>query len=218
MFIHAKLLQWCLTLCDPMDRGDWRATVHGDSPRKNTGVGCHALLQRIFPTQGSNPGLLFPALGGSFFTTSVTLEAPALLVTLSSGVIKDEWTFILIPQSFLIIFLNFLKMMFAIWNYIIHFLAYSMSLSHQIMSSLKTGSSLIIHFYVQIIKFYLCSENNPNFTFLHWKSSSSFERHFFHLLHMCMTPWKVNTFKDKTMTCIFLSPLLCVMDSIKLWM
>ena len=25
---------------------------------KNTGVGCHALLQRTFPTQGSNPGLL----------------------------------------------------------------------------------------------------------------------------------------------------------------
>ena len=29
----------------------------GDFPGKNTGVGCHALLQRIFPTQGSNPGL-----------------------------------------------------------------------------------------------------------------------------------------------------------------
>ena len=29
----------------------------GDSPGKNTGVGYHALLQRIFPTQGSNPGL-----------------------------------------------------------------------------------------------------------------------------------------------------------------
>ena len=25
---------------------------------KSTGVGCHFLLQRIFPTQGSNPGLL----------------------------------------------------------------------------------------------------------------------------------------------------------------
>ena len=25
-----------------------------DSPGKNTEVGCHALLQRIFPTQGSN--------------------------------------------------------------------------------------------------------------------------------------------------------------------
>ena len=27
------------------------------SPSKNTGVDCHALLQGIFPTQGSNPGL-----------------------------------------------------------------------------------------------------------------------------------------------------------------
>ena len=26
-----------------------------DSPGKNTGVGCHALLQGIFPTQGSDP-------------------------------------------------------------------------------------------------------------------------------------------------------------------
>ena len=29
-----------------------------DSPGKNTGVGCHALLQGIFPTQGLNPLLL----------------------------------------------------------------------------------------------------------------------------------------------------------------
>ena len=28
-----------------------------DSPSKNTGVGCHFFLQRIFPTQGLNPGL-----------------------------------------------------------------------------------------------------------------------------------------------------------------
>ena len=33
------------------------SSVHGDSPGKNIGVGCHALLQGIFPTQGSNPGL-----------------------------------------------------------------------------------------------------------------------------------------------------------------
>ena len=32
--------------------------VHGDSPGKNTRVGCPALFQGIFPTQGSNPGLL----------------------------------------------------------------------------------------------------------------------------------------------------------------
>ena len=29
-----------------------------DSPGKNTGVGCHFLLQGIFPNQGLNPGLL----------------------------------------------------------------------------------------------------------------------------------------------------------------
>ena len=29
-----------------------------DSPGKTTGVGCHFLLQGIFPTQGLNPGLL----------------------------------------------------------------------------------------------------------------------------------------------------------------
>ena len=29
-----------------------------DSPGKNAGVGCHARLQGIFLTQGSNPGLL----------------------------------------------------------------------------------------------------------------------------------------------------------------
>ena len=29
-----------------------------DFPGKNTGVGCHFLLQRIFPTQGLNPHLL----------------------------------------------------------------------------------------------------------------------------------------------------------------
>ena len=33
------------------------SSVHGDSPDKNAGVGCHALLQGIFPTQGLNPGL-----------------------------------------------------------------------------------------------------------------------------------------------------------------
>ena len=33
-------------------------SVHGDSPRKNTRVGCYFLLEGIFPTQGLNLGLL----------------------------------------------------------------------------------------------------------------------------------------------------------------
>ena len=42
----------------PMDCIPLGSAVHGDSPGENIGVGCHALLQGIFPTQGSNSGLL----------------------------------------------------------------------------------------------------------------------------------------------------------------
>ena len=49
--------QSCLTLCKPMDSSLPGFPVHDDFPGKNTGVGCHALLQRIFPTQESNSGL-----------------------------------------------------------------------------------------------------------------------------------------------------------------
>ena len=45
------------TLCDPMDCSQSGSSVLRDSPGNNTAVGYHALLQRIFPTQGSNPGL-----------------------------------------------------------------------------------------------------------------------------------------------------------------
>ena len=48
---HAKLLQLCLTFCDPMDCNPQGSSIHS-SPGKNTGVGCHSLLQAIFPTQG----------------------------------------------------------------------------------------------------------------------------------------------------------------------
>ena len=34
------------------------SSVHGDSLGKNTGMGCHALLQGIFHIQGWNPHLL----------------------------------------------------------------------------------------------------------------------------------------------------------------
>ena len=41
-----------------MDCSPPGSSVHGNSPGKNTGVGYHALLQGVFPTQGLNPGLL----------------------------------------------------------------------------------------------------------------------------------------------------------------
>ena len=43
--------QLCLTFGDPV-------VCPWDYPGRNTGVGCHFLLQGIFPTQGSNLHLL----------------------------------------------------------------------------------------------------------------------------------------------------------------
>ena len=50
------------------------SSLHGMlcSPGQNTGVGSHSLLQGIFPTQESNPGLL---IAGGFFTILATREA-----------------------------------------------------------------------------------------------------------------------------------------------
>ena len=49
--------QWCPILCDP-----WTVTHRflcpWKSPGKNTGMGCHFILQKIFLTQGLIPGLL----------------------------------------------------------------------------------------------------------------------------------------------------------------
>ena len=55
MCVHA---QSCLTLCDPVDCSPPGSSVHGIFPGKNTGIGCHFLLQGIFLTQGSKPCLL----------------------------------------------------------------------------------------------------------------------------------------------------------------
>ena len=53
---ESEVTQSYLTLCHPVDCSlllrPW------DFPGKRTGVGCHFLLQGIFPTRGSNLGLL----------------------------------------------------------------------------------------------------------------------------------------------------------------
>ena len=52
MSVLCLVAQSCPTLCDPMGCSPPGSSVHRDSPGKNTAVGCHALLQGIFPTQG----------------------------------------------------------------------------------------------------------------------------------------------------------------------
>ena len=78
--MHSKSLQSCLTLCDPLDCSPLGSSVLGawqwDSVGKNTGMGCHSLLQGDLPDPGIEPAsLISPALAGGFFTTSATWEA-----------------------------------------------------------------------------------------------------------------------------------------------
>ena len=64
--VHAKSLQSCPTLCDPMDQPARLLFV--DSPGKNTGVGCHALLHGIFwPRDWIRVACGF-CIAGGFFT------------------------------------------------------------------------------------------------------------------------------------------------------
>ena len=67
--LQARILEW---VAIPFSRGSSQPRIESWSPvlqedsllseppgnPKNTGVGCLSLLQGIFPTQGSNPGLL----------------------------------------------------------------------------------------------------------------------------------------------------------------
>ena len=49
--IMCLVAQLCPSLWDPVDFSLPASSVHEDFQSKNTGVGCHALLQEIFPTQ-----------------------------------------------------------------------------------------------------------------------------------------------------------------------
>ena len=52
--LQSAVLCWvaqsCPTLCNPMDCSPPGSSVMRNSPGKNIGVGCRALLQGIFPT------------------------------------------------------------------------------------------------------------------------------------------------------------------------
>ena len=63
-----------LLRCDSLGLQPARLLCPRGSPGKNTGMGCRAFLQGIFP--GIEPeSLVSPALAGGFFATSATWEA-----------------------------------------------------------------------------------------------------------------------------------------------
>ena len=76
--MHAKSLQSCSTLCNPMDSSPPGSSVHGILQARILPCSPPGDLPDpgIFLTQGPEPAsLTFPALAGGFFTTCTTWEA-----------------------------------------------------------------------------------------------------------------------------------------------
>ena len=73
MNVKVLVAQLCPTLCDP-----WATGSSWNFPGKNTGVGCHSLLEGIFLTQGSKLGS--PALQGGFLNIGSPEKSPAQIL------------------------------------------------------------------------------------------------------------------------------------------
>ena len=93
-YVLCLAAQSCLILCDHMDCSPPGSSVHEDSPGKNTGMGCHALLQGIFPTQGPNSGL---PTAGRLFTEWASREAPKYWVGSLSLL---QWIFLMQESNY----------------------------------------------------------------------------------------------------------------------
>ena len=70
----SEVAQSCLTLCDPLDCSLPGFPCPWDFPGKSTGVGCRFLLQGIFLTEGSDPGLHIVDRCFTVWATSWTIK------------------------------------------------------------------------------------------------------------------------------------------------
>ena len=84
--------QSCPTLCDTLDCSPPGSSVHGDSPGKNTGVGCHVLLQVCdgLEEQYSRKACSMPNPELGFGDTLISIPAQSLC---SPGILNYESTF-----------------------------------------------------------------------------------------------------------------------------
>ena len=74
-------LQWCLTLCNPMDCSPPSSAVH-QIPRQEWWSGLLSPSPEDLPNSGIKPvSLMSSALAGGFFTVSTTWEAYILIIS-----------------------------------------------------------------------------------------------------------------------------------------
>ena len=100
--VHARYVlvsQLCPTLCDPMDcRSPARLLCPWNSPGKNIGVGSHSLLQEIFPTQGSNLGLLHYRQILYHLSHQGSWHLPLIISHVSPAITLSEYKIFYIPS------------------------------------------------------------------------------------------------------------------------
>ena len=99
--VCAKSLYLCLTLCNPMNCSPTRLLCLWDSPGKNTGLGCHALLQGISPIQGSNLHLfcLLHWQVGSLPLAATWEVLSSIYLTINKGLFFNPDIFVFLLQS-----------------------------------------------------------------------------------------------------------------------
>ena len=90
------------TLCYPMEHGLPGFSSHGIFPGKNTGVGCHFLLQGIFLTHGWNLCLLHCR----WIISWVTREVLIVYKIYNYMLLKLRYSSIMIPTVFSLVFLK----------------------------------------------------------------------------------------------------------------
>ena len=73
-----------------MDCSPPGSSVHGDFPDKNTEVGCHFLLQGIFPDQGLNPCFLLARWVLDHCITATDAQVEGLAEELCLGAARAE--------------------------------------------------------------------------------------------------------------------------------
>ena len=135
--------QSCLILSDPMDCSPPGSSVHRDSPGKNTGVGCHALLQGIFPTQGSNPGLSY----SSWILSCLNYEGRPLSTPGTSWMedSSPRWSQLDMMETWKLKFLfSFLPWHLTFWTIIAGF-SYLCSLPEQELTTRQTKYYLYLY-------------------------------------------------------------------------
>ena len=90
--------QLCPTLCSPMDCSPPGSCVHGDSPGKNTELGCHAILQGIFPTQPRD-WTQVSHIAGRSFTIWATREAQTLAWWFLNAILEPSEPWVMVAGS-----------------------------------------------------------------------------------------------------------------------